>query len=181
MHAAARIAFRHLLVQDAAACGHPLDVAGAEVAFVPEAVAVRDGPGEHVRDRFDAAVRMPREPGEVILRVLVAEVIEQQKRIELVGVAETEGTAELHTGALESGTRLDDSFDRTNGHRSPLSYAATACGAVRRSVRFTIPPTTAIARASHASAGVHSASRPASASSEYAPGPVSASAAAPAP
>ena len=41
------------------------------------------GAGEHVGDRLDAAVRMPREAGEVVVRVVVAEVVEQQERIEL--------------------------------------------------------------------------------------------------
>ena len=38
-----RVALRHLLMQDAAAGGHPLHVAGAERAAVAEAVAVLDG------------------------------------------------------------------------------------------------------------------------------------------
>ena len=62
------VALGHLLVQDAAAGGHPLHVARGHLALVAEAVAVLDGAGEHVGDRFDAAVRMPRESGQVILR-----------------------------------------------------------------------------------------------------------------
>ena len=42
--------------------GHPLDVAGAEAAAIAEAVAVLDGTREHVGDRLDAAMRMPRKP-----------------------------------------------------------------------------------------------------------------------
>jgi hypothetical protein len=80
VHAALRVALRHLLVHDAAAGGHPLHVAGAERAAVAEAVAVLDRAGEHVGDRLDAAMRMPREPGEVVVRIVVAEVVEQQER-----------------------------------------------------------------------------------------------------
>ena len=61
VHAALRIALRHLLMQDAAAGRHPLHVARAQLALVAEAVAVLDGAGEHIGDRLDAAMRMPRE------------------------------------------------------------------------------------------------------------------------
>ena len=101
------VALRHLLVDDAAARGHPLHVAGAEAAAVAEAVAVLDVAGEHVGDRLDAAVRMPRETRRGSRRVVVAEVVEQQERIELAGVAEAEGALQLDAGALERGVGLD--------------------------------------------------------------------------
>ena len=69
-------------MEDAAAGRHPLHVAGAEAAAIAEAVAVFDRAGQHVGDRLDAAMRMPREPGEIFVRMVVAEVVEQQKRIE---------------------------------------------------------------------------------------------------
>ena len=46
-----RVAARHFLMQDAAACGHPLDVAGAEAAVVAEAVAMFDVAGQECRKR----------------------------------------------------------------------------------------------------------------------------------
>ncbi len=95
MHAALRITLRHFLVHDAAARGHPLHVAGAERAAVAEAVAVFNGAVENISDGLDAAVRMPRETGEVIGGPVVAEIIEQQKRIGLGGFAEAEGAAQL--------------------------------------------------------------------------------------
>ena len=64
--------------------GHPLHVAGAERAAVAQAVAVLDGAGEHVGDGLDAAVRMPRKAGEVVVGPVVAEIVEQQERIEFV-------------------------------------------------------------------------------------------------
>ena len=56
-------------------------------------------------------VSMPRwgchgKPGEVVLGALVAEVVEQQKRVELVGVAEPECAAQLDAGALDGGLGL---------------------------------------------------------------------------
>ena len=106
MHAALRVALRHLLVEDAAAGGHPLHVAGAERAAVAQAVAVLDRAGQHVGDGLDAAVRVPGEAGEVVLRALVAEIVEQQERIELGGVAEAEGAAQLDAGAFDGGLGL---------------------------------------------------------------------------
>jgi hypothetical protein len=51
-------------------------------------------------------VRVPGEPGAVVLRMIVAEVVEQQKRVELARVAEAEGPAELDPGAFHSGLGL---------------------------------------------------------------------------
>src|SRR6266550_2404580 len=73
VHPAALVALRHLLVQNAAARGHPLHVAGTHAAAVAQAVAVLDTTAQHVGDRLDAAMRMPRKAGEIVLGVLVAE------------------------------------------------------------------------------------------------------------
>ena len=101
VHAALRVALRHFLMHDAAAGGHPLHVAGAERAAVAETVAVLDRAGEDVGDGLDAAMRMPREAGEIIGRTVVAEIVEQQERIGLGGVAEAEGAAQLDAGAFD--------------------------------------------------------------------------------
>src|SRR5262249_2792729 len=102
------VALRHLLMNDAAARGHPLNVAGADRTAVAEAVAVLHCSGEHVSNRLDAAVRMPGKTGEVILRNLVAKIVEQQKRIVVGGLAEGERTAKMHAGAFERRFRGDD-------------------------------------------------------------------------
>ncbi len=83
---------------------------GAEVAAVAEAVAVLDGAGQHVGDRLDAAMRMPRESGQIILGTVVAEVVEQQERIELFGLAESERALQFHAGAFERRLRLNNLF-----------------------------------------------------------------------
>ena len=115
VHAAVRVALRHLLVQDAPAGGHPLDVAGAELARVPQAVAVVHGSGQDVGDRLDAPMGMPGKAGQVGGRVLVSEVVEQEKRIELLRGAETEGTSEMYPGPFQHGLRLHDPLHRPNG------------------------------------------------------------------
>src|SRR6185437_12166454 len=121
VHAALGVPLRHLLVHDAAARRHPLHVAGAERAFVAEAVAVVDRAGQDVCDRLDAAVRMPREAGAVVVRPVVAKVVEQKEGIEIVGFAEAEGAPQLDAGALRGGLRLDDALHGADGHGCRLS------------------------------------------------------------
>ena len=111
-----RIALRHLLVQDAAAGGHPLHVAGTERTGVAEAVLVLDGSREHVGDGLDAAMRMPGEARPVVVRTVVAEVVEQQERIELCRIAEAEGAAQFHARSLHGRLRLDDVLHGSYGH-----------------------------------------------------------------
>src|SRR5262249_11287059 len=68
MHLAVRVALRHLLMDDPATGGHPLNVAGADDAAVSHAVAVLHSSREDVRDRLDPSMRMPREARQVIFR-----------------------------------------------------------------------------------------------------------------
>ena len=103
MHAAVGVAFGHLLVQNAAACGHPLHVAGGHAALVAELVAVRDFACQHVGDGLDAAMGMPGKSGEIVGRVLVAKVVEQQERVELLRFAEAEGALQLDACAFDGG------------------------------------------------------------------------------
>ena len=116
MHPPIRIALRHLLMKDAAAGRHPLHVAGAHLAAVAEAVAVLDGAREHVGDGFDPAMRMPRESREIRVRVVVAEVVEQQERIEVARVAETERAPQRDAGAFHGRNGLTNVSYRADGH-----------------------------------------------------------------
>jgi hypothetical protein len=103
-------------MHDAAARGHPLNVAGAERATIAEAVAVLDAAGENVSNGLDAAVRMPRKTGEIILRPVVAEIIEEEERIGFLRVTESERAAQLYASAFDGGLGLHDAFNRTDGH-----------------------------------------------------------------
>src|SRR4029077_6999463 len=116
VHAALRIALRHFLVQDAAAGGHPLHVARAEIAAIAQAVAVLDIAGKNVGDGLDAAMRGPGKAGAIILRPFVAEIVEQQERIGGFGFAEAEGAAQLDAGALDRGLRRDDLLHGPDRH-----------------------------------------------------------------
>ena len=62
--------------------------------------------------------------GEIVGRAVVAEVVEQQKRIVVTGVAEPKGPAELHTRAFDGGPRLDDALDGSDGHGGDLERSS---------------------------------------------------------
>ena len=136
MHAAVQITLRHFLMEDSAAGGHPLHVAGRHFALVAETVPVLDRTCEHVGDRLDPAVRMPRESCSVIFRILIAEVVEQQERIEILGYAEAEGALQFHTGALDCGLRLNYLFNWAESHGiSSLSAGSARLVSVCRATR----------------------------------------------
>ena len=116
VHAPVGIALRHLLVEDAAPGGHPLYVARAERTAIAEAVAMFNGAGQHVGDGLDPPMRMPGKTGQVVARVLVPEVIEEQERIELGGIAKTKSAVQLHAGTFHGRRRVDDALDRSQGH-----------------------------------------------------------------
>src|SRR5579859_2731111 len=111
MHPPLRVSFRHFLMQDAAAGSHPLDVTSGHFAFVAETVAVLDRTGQHVRDGLDSAMRMPGESRQVVCRILIAEVVQQQKRIELLGLAEAEGALQLYSRSFDGWLGLNHFFD----------------------------------------------------------------------
>jgi hypothetical protein len=56
---------------------------------------------------------MPGESGQVIVRVFIAKVVQQQEGIEIFRFAEPKGALQLHPGAFDSGLRLNDLFDWT--------------------------------------------------------------------
>jgi hypothetical protein len=56
---------------------------------------------------------VPGKPGQVLLRDVVAEVIEEEERVELGGVTETERTAQVNARAFKSRLCLNNSLDRS--------------------------------------------------------------------
>ena len=120
VHASGVVAARHFLMNDAAARRHPLHVTRADGAAVAHAVAMLDRSGEDVRDRLDAAMRVPRKSGEVIFRNVVAKIIEQKERIEIGSVAEAKSAAQVHPRTIASRLGPDESFYGTNGHKGEL-------------------------------------------------------------
>jgi hypothetical protein len=56
---------------------------------------------------------MPGKSGQVIFRIVVTEIIQQQKGIKILRSAEAESTLQLYAGALKSGRRLNNPLNRT--------------------------------------------------------------------
>jgi hypothetical protein len=123
VHAPLDVALGHLLVDDAAPGGHPLDLPRADRAVIAHGIAVLDGSREDIRDRLDPAMRMPGKAGEVVLGDVVAEVVEEKERIVVRGVAESECATEVYTGAFERGLGLDQLLDGPKGHGSLLCWS----------------------------------------------------------
>src|SRR5919109_3978179 len=116
MHPSNMIAFRHLLMNDSAPRRHPLHVPGADDTAVAHAVAMRHGSGQHISDGLDSTVRMPRKPRQIILWNVIAEIIEQKERVEILRVAKTKSAAEVYTRTFESRLRFDKPLNRSDGH-----------------------------------------------------------------
>src|SRR5262249_9714206 len=116
MHLAVLVALRHLLVNDSASGGHPLDVAGADDAAVPHAVAVLHRSRQDIGDRLYSAMRMPRKACFIILRNVIPEIIEEKKWVEVGCVIETERAAQPHARAFERRLGLTHSLNRSNRH-----------------------------------------------------------------
>src|SRR4030095_14349893 len=98
----------HLLVQDAAARAHPLDVAGSDRPAVPERIAVGDLAVADERHRLDAAVRVIGEACFVVGGLRRLEVIEQEKGIEVVEAARAEAAPQVHARPLDDRLRPHD-------------------------------------------------------------------------
>src|SRR4029077_8618292 len=116
MHAPRLIALGHFLMNYAAAGGHPLHVARGNGAMIAHAVAVFDSSGENIGDRLDPTMRMPRESLQIVFRYVIAEVVEQQERIELIGAAEPERAAEMDSCSFERWFGLNQALHRTDRH-----------------------------------------------------------------
>jgi hypothetical protein len=56
---------------------------------------------------------MPGKPGQVIARLFISKIVQQQKWIELLRFTEAEGALELYTGTLNRAFGSDDLFDGT--------------------------------------------------------------------
>lgn len=121
MHAAREITLRHFLMQDAAAGGHPLQVARAQHALVAQAVAMLDGAGQHIGDRLDAAMRMPREAADVVHRLVVAEIIHHQEGVGHRRIAEAEDAVQLDAGAFHGRRGAALMLDGADGHSGTSS------------------------------------------------------------
>jgi hypothetical protein len=126
--------FQVLFVEDAAACRHPLRPQRPYTAVVAERVFVMHLPGKHIRQRFDASMRMAREADARLGGASDGQrqMIQQQKRIEQHQFLPADCAANMHPfGLLDIGGIHDDP-DRTHFHRvillrSHCRAASTSC------------------------------------------------------
>jgi hypothetical protein len=70
---------------------------------------VIDGSRKDIGDGLNAAMRMPGESGKVIFRNIIAEVIEEEERVEIRGSPEPERAAKVHARSLQRWLGLNDS------------------------------------------------------------------------
>src|ERR1700674_3058694 len=119
------VSLGHLLVNDPAARRHPLDVARRDRSLVTHAVAVLHRSREHIRNRLDPAVRMPRKPRQIILRHIVAKIVQQQEWVELRGVAKPKRAPQMHARAFRRWLGLDQPLHRSYGHSLLLPREST--------------------------------------------------------
>ena len=108
----------HLLVNDAAAGGHPLHVTGADHPPVAHAVAMFHQAFEDVGDGLDPPVGMPGKAGQVLFRFAGMEVIQHQKRVEQWHLVVAEGPLEMHTSPFpgRSAAKHLGDFAYRHGH-----------------------------------------------------------------
>src|SRR5579862_1152633 len=102
----------HLRMHEPASRGHPLDASGREHPLIAVVIAVAHAPIEHVGHRLEAAVRVVREAGDIVLRPVGAELIEHEKRIEVRQLRLPDHTPKLHTCTVRSWHAADDPLDR---------------------------------------------------------------------
>ncbi len=112
MHAPAFIAHalaRHLGMHDAAPCGHPLDVAGRELAAVAGRILVLELAVEQIRDGLKAAMRMVRGADRLAGRIVHRpHLVQQEERVELRHFGRGERAADDEAAAFDGAPRADD-------------------------------------------------------------------------
>ncbi len=109
-------------VDHAAPGRHPLDAAVREQPLVARAVAMAHAAGDHVRDRLEAAMRMVRKPADVILRIVGAERVEHEERIEPALQRLRQHARQLHARAVRRRLAGDQPLDRARPRR-PISVS----------------------------------------------------------
>jgi hypothetical protein len=93
----------HLAVNDAARSGHPLHAATLQQAGIAQVVFVAHAPFEHVGDGLEAAMRVRREAGDVVVGVVRAELVEHQEGVETLDTDAAEYAGQAYAGTVCGG------------------------------------------------------------------------------
>ena len=107
---------RHFRVDYAAGRLHPLCAAGTQVALVAHAVLVQHMSIQHVGQGDEATMRMIRETGNIIIRVITAEMIQHQEGIQVTQGRRADGAMYRYTGTFRHFHRLYDFLYRSQLH-----------------------------------------------------------------
>jgi len=89
------------LVNDPAACCHPLNVSGSDDAAIADTVAVLHRSSQNIGNRLNTAMRMPWKAGQIIGRNIVTEIVKQQERVIVRSIVEAERATQMHSRALQ--------------------------------------------------------------------------------
>jgi hypothetical protein len=110
-------------MDDAASRSHPLDVSGCDHAFVSHTVAVFHISTEDISDGLDSPIRMPGESLRVISGIVLAKIIEEQKKVELRRLAETKGSVQVEASPLDGLFAFNGLADISfSCHLNPFCY-----------------------------------------------------------
>src|SRR5580692_12358936 len=109
-------------MQNSAAGSHPLHIARGHPALVAQAVAMLHFAGQHISNGLDPPVWMPRETGQVVGRILVAEIVQQEERVKVFRFAETEGALQFDARTLDGWGGFNDLFDGPKRHGVSCSW-----------------------------------------------------------
>ncbi len=107
--------------------GHPLYPARFHHPAVAGAVAVPHPSGQQVGDRFESPVRVGRKAGDIVLWIVGAEAIEQQKWVEQRQAVARDEPGQLYPSAILGVAAADDAdqlawFFKGGGHRVPPDF-----------------------------------------------------------
>ncbi|MBP1717496.1 MAG: hypothetical protein H6Q43_934 [Deltaproteobacteria bacterium] len=114
--------FRHFLVNDPAARGHPLDVPRLNDPLISHAVPMFHLSMKDIRDCLNPAVGMPREALQVVSRVVGMKIIKKKKRIQHGNMLIAKGSFQMNPGALDGRLAFENLFDLSDFCHSILLF-----------------------------------------------------------
>ena len=127
-------------MDDASACGHPLNVAGIELAAIARGVFVLELAVEQVRDGLESAMRVigraDRLAGRVVDRT---HFIEQEKGIEQRQFRRRKGPPDDKAAAFDGPTGVDQTYGRANRHVRPSASNGKITRKWLRTADFAMP------------------------------------------
>ncbi len=75
---------------------------------------------QHIGDRLDPPMRVPREPRHVVPRPVPPEIVEEQERVGLRRVLKAEGAVQMHASPFDMRFGAAGFDDGTDGHEGLL-------------------------------------------------------------